>query len=204
VNGLDAYKLYVSIKQHFNISSNYNYTTYKGQTKNVNEDSYSRRKDKFYFESIARKKKGELLQFYVANFVVGDGQWIGDMYNQESESVYTGWKRIIESLTYLFTEDLKHVKDFLDERDLKFNDLFTITDGGHPIIFRFVEQKMIKVETYIIMDKVLNFSKQFEKEIEDEFIYPVIQYKFDRYAEFMNFNTKKYGTLMKQIFTEKT
>jgi hypothetical protein len=63
---------------------------------------------------------------------------------------------------------------------------------------------MIKVETYIIMDKVLNFSKQFEKEIEDEFIYPVIQYKFDRYAEFMNFNTKKYGTLMKQIFTEKT
>jgi len=84
---------------------------------------------------------------------------------------------------------------------LKFDDLFTITDGEHPILFRFVEQKMIKVETYIIMDKVLNFSKRFRKEIKDEFVYPAVQYKFDRYAEFMNFDSKKYGTIMKGVFT---
>ncbi len=201
MTGLDAYKLYVSIKQHFNISSNYNYTTYNGATRNVNESTYNRRKDKFYFEAIGRKKKGDLLQFYVANFVVGDGQWIGDMYNQESESVFFGWKRIIESLTYLFTEDLKLIKEFLDEREMTFDELFTITDGGHPIIFRFVEQKMIKVETYIIMDSVLRFSNKFKTTIEDEFVYPVVQYKFDRYAEFMNFDTTKFGKIMKKIFT---
>jgi hypothetical protein len=132
--------------------------------------------------------------------VVGDGEWIGDMYNQESENVFFGWKRIIESLTYLFTEDIKLIKDFLEEREMKFNDLFTITDGEHPIIFRFVEQKMIKVETYIIMDNVLHFSDKFKNDIEDEFVYPVVQYKFDRYAEFMNFNKKKYGTIMKGVF----
>ncbi len=204
MTGFETYKLYVSVKQHFNIDNDYNHIKFNGKSKGVNLDTYNRRKDKYYFEALGARKGKELLQFYVANFVVGDGRYIAEMYNQESEEVFFGWKGVIESLSYLFTEDLKHIKDFLDERNLKFNDLFTITDGGHAIIFRFVEQKMIKVETYIIMDKVLNFSKQFEKEIEDEFIYPVIQYKFDRYAEFMNFNTKKYGTIMKKIFTEKT
>jgi hypothetical protein len=51
------------------------------------------------------------------------------------------------------------------------------------------------------MDKVLNFSKRFRKEIKDEFVYPAVQYKFDRYAEFMNFDSKKYGTIMKGVFT---
>lgn len=201
MTGFDAYKLYVAIKQHFNTDNNYNYIQYSGKQRQISTESYNRRKDKFYFEAIGNKKKGDLLQFYVANFVVGDGQWIGDMYNQESESVFFGWKRIIESLTYLFTEDIKLIKEFLEERNLKFDDIFTITDGEHPILFRFVEQKMIKVETYIIMDKVLNFSKRFKKEIKDEFVYPAVQYKFDRYAEFMNFDSKKYGTIMKGVFT---
>ncbi len=201
MTGFDAYKLYVAIKQHFNTDNSYNYIQYSGKQRQISVDSYNRRKDKFYFEAIGNKKKGDLLQFYVANFVVGDGQWIGDMYNQESEKVYFGWKRIVESLTYLFKEDLVSIKEFLDERGLVFNDLFAIKDGSHPIIFRFVEQKMIKVETYIIMDAVLNFSPAFKKRVDDEFIYPITQYKFDRYSEFMNFDKVKYGKIMKEIFT---
>ncbi len=200
MTGFDAYKLYVSIKQHFNSSSNYNFIQYEGKSKTVNRDAYERRKDRFYFETIGNKKKGNLLQFLVSNFVVGDGRWIGDMYNQESEKVYFGWLKVIESLTYLFEQDIKQIKEFLDERNMKFDELFKITDGEHPVIFRFVEQKMIKVETYIIMDKVLHFSKRFKKEITDEYIYPEAQYKFDRYAEFMNFDSKKYGEIMKGVF----
>jgi hypothetical protein len=200
VTGLESYRLYVSIKQHFNNESDYNYIKYNGKTTNVNSESYKRRKDKFYFEALGAKKKDNLLQFYVANFVVGDGRYIAELYNQESESVYFGWQRVIESLTYLFKEDIKEVKEFLENRNLKFDDLFKIDDGDHPIIFRFVQQKMIKVETYIIMDKVLHFSNRFKREIEDEYIYPVVQYKLDRYGEFMNFDSKKFGDLMKGVF----
>jgi len=201
VNGFDAYKLYVSIKQHFNSSVSYNYVKYKGKISSINIDTYNRRKDKYYFEAIGAKKNKDLLQFLVANFVVGDGKWIGDMYNQESEKVYFGWLKVIESLTYSFEQDVKQIKEFLEERDLGFDELFKVTDGEHPIILRFVEQKMIKVETYIIMDKVLHFSERFKKEIDDEYIYPDAQYKFDRYAEFMNFDAIKYSNIMKGVFT---
>jgi hypothetical protein len=50
------------------------------------------------------------------------------------------------------------------------------------------------------MDKVLHFSNRFKREIEDEYIYPVVQYKLDRYGEFMNFDSKKFGDLMKGVF----
>jgi len=200
VTGLDAYRLYVSIKQHFNIENDYNFVKYNGKLKSLNIDTYNKRKDKYYFEALGSKKGKHLLQFLVANFVVGDGRYIAEMYNQESEKVYFGWMKVIESLTYLFEQDIKQIKEFLEERNLKFDELFKVNDGGHPIIFRFVEQKMIKVETYIIMDKVLNFSKKFKIEIEDEYIYPEAQHKFDRYAEFMNFDTKKYGSIMKGVF----
>lgn len=201
MTGFDAYKLYVSIKQHFNTDNEYNYVKYNGKGRHVNPSAYNNRKDKFYFEAVGAKKKNDLLQFYVANFVVGDGEYIGDMYNQESEKVYFGWLKVIESLSYLFEQDVKEIKEFLEERHLKFDELFKIEDGGHPILFRFVQQKMIKVETYIIMDKVLNFSKRFKKEITDEYIYPEAQYKFDRYAEFMKFDSKKFGSIMKGVFT---
>lgn len=202
MNGFESYKLYVSIKNHFNSSLDYNYVKYNGKTKSVNLGTYNKRKDKYYFESLGHKKGKELLKFYVANFVVGDGRYIAELYNQESEKVYFGWLKVIESLTYLFEQDIKEIKDFLEERDLKFDELFKVNVGQHPIIFRFVQQKMIKVETYIIMDKVLNFSGRFKKDIEDNYIYPEVQYKFDRYSEFMNFDSKKYGIIMKGVFSK--
>ena len=201
MTGFETYKLYVSVKQHFNIDNDYNHIKFNGKSKGVNLDTYNRRKDKYYFEALGARKGKELLQFYVANFVVGDGRYIAEMYNQESEEVFFGWKGVIESLTYLFTEDLKNVKEFLDERNLKFDDLFKIKDGDHPIVFRFVQQKMIKVETYIIMNEILKFDSRFKILIKDEFIYPVVQYKFDRYNEFMNFDIAKFGGIMRNIFT---
>jgi hypothetical protein len=201
VNGFDAYTLYVSIKQHFNSNVNYNYVKYNGKGRHVNVDAYNKRKDRVYFEAIGAKKKNDLLQFLVANFVVGDGRYIAEMYNQESENVYYGWLKVIESLSYLFEQDIKEIKKFLEDRNLRFDDLFKVNDGEHPVIFRFVEQKMIKVETYIIMDSVLNFSAGFKRNIEDEYIYPEKQYKLDRYSEFMNFDVSKYERMMKKVFT---
>ena len=80
--------------------------------------------------------------------------------------------KVIESLTYSFEQDIKEIKEFLEDRNLTFDDLFKVKGGDHPILFRFVEQKMIRVETYIIMDQVLNFSKNFKEQITDEYIYP--------------------------------
>jgi hypothetical protein len=131
--------------------------------------------------------------------------WIGDLHSKESEDVYVHWQKRIQSLSYIFEKDLKEINEFLIARGLGFDRLFDYDeDDGHPIIFRFVQQRMIEVETYIIMDKILGFSKRIAKDIKDSYIFPSEQYRYDRYAEFLNLKDEKYIRIMKGVFDATT
>ena len=202
MTGFEAYKLYVSLKQHFSIHTDYNFVKYNGKTRLNGSQSYDSRNDKYFFEALGDKQSKDLLQYFVANFAYhgSDAVWIGNLHSKESEDVYFNWKKRVQSLSYIFEEDLKEVNEFLKGRELEFDRLFDVEDGEHPIIFRFVQQRMIEVESYIIMDKILNFSKRIGKKITDDFIFPTEQYRYDRYAEFLNLNTQHYSDIMKGVF----
>lgn len=201
MTGFEAYKIYVAIKQHFNPANKYNYVQFKGNLKPLNVDKYEERNDRFYFELLGKKKKQDIIQFLVAFILDNDSEdWIGDMDHSTSEDSYLNWKKRMESLTYLFTEDIKEVNEFLIARGYRFDRLFEVEDGQHPLIFRFTQQKMINVETYIIMNQLLHFTVKFKKEIKDPYIFPAVQYKYDRYADFLSFDMKKYGDIMKGVF----
>ena len=202
MTGFEAYKLYVSLKQHFSLHNDYNYVKYNGKIKNITAKSYENRCDKYFFEALGERNKGDLLQYYVANFAHygSDVIWIGDLHSKESEDVYHHWQRRVQSLTYIFEEDLKEVNEFLIARGLGFDRLFDVEEDEHPIIFRFVQQRMIEVETYIIMDKILGFSKRIATKIKDSYIFPSEQYRYDRYTEFLNLENDKFIKIMKGVF----
>ena len=206
MTGFESYKLYLAVWQHFSLSRDYNYFKYKGKLGNITGKAYESRKDKFFFEALGTRNKGDLLQYYVANFAHhgSEVQWIGDLHSKESEDVYVQWQKRVQSLTYIFEEDLKEVNEFLIARGLEFDRLFDVEEDDHPLIFRFVQQRMIEVESYIIMDKILGFSKQIAKKIKESYIFPSEQYRYDRYAEFLNLESDKYIKIMKEIFDATT
>ncbi len=206
MTGFESYQLYVSLKQHFNYSNTYNYVKYKGRSCKITSKAYESRSDKYFFEALGGRRREKLLQYYVANFAYygSDVIWIGDLHSKESVDVYIHWQKRIQSLTYIFEEDLKEVKEFLIARGLEFDRLFDVEEDEHPLIFRFVQQRMIEVETYIIMDKILGFSKLIAKKIKDSYIFPSEQYRYDRYAEFLNLESDKYIKIMKGIFDATT
>jgi len=202
VTGFEAYKLYLAVWQHFSIDRDYNYFKYHGKLGNITAKTYFNRTDKYFFESLGERNKGDLLQYYVANFAhhTSEVQWIGDLHSKESQDVYIHWQKRIQSLSYIFEEDLKEINEFLIARGLGFDRLFDVEEDDHPLIFRFVQQRMIEVESYIIMDKILGFSKQIAKKIKDPYIFPSEQYRYDRYREFLNIKDEKYTKIMKGIF----
>jgi hypothetical protein len=206
VTGFESYQLYVSLKQHFNYSNTYNYIKYKGRSCKITPKAYEGRSDKYFFEALGERKSKDLLQYYVANFAYygSDVIWIGDLHSKASEDVYVHWQKRVQSLSYIFEKDLKEVNEFLIARGLGFDRLFDVEEDEHPIIFRFVQQRMIEVETYIIMDKILGFSKQIAKNIKDSYIFPSEQYRYDRYTEFLNLKDEKYIKIMKGIFNAPT
>jgi len=206
VTGFESYKLYLAVWQHFSLSRDYNYFKYKGKLGNITGRAYESRKDKYFFEALGERNKGDLLQYYVANFAHHGSEvvWIGDLHSKESEDVYVAWQKRVQSLSYIFEEDLKEIREFLTAKGLEFDRLFDIEEDEHPIIFRFVQQRMIEVESYIIMDKILGFSKRIAKDIKDSYIFPSEQYRYDRYAEFLNLDNDKYVKIMKGVFNATT
>ena len=77
----DAYRCYLSLKNHFT-KDHYDYHKYGGKTR-ATVQAFYKRKDRFWFEKFARSKNDkEVEEFFVSNFVSSTDpatMWIGEM-----------------------------------------------------------------------------------------------------------------------------
>ena len=81
----ESYKTFLAVKNHFT-TDNYDYIKYNGKV-GARQSSFETRKDKYQFYKLSKHK--DPLKYLVANFVDGDLKWVGDLFNDESEKVYT-------------------------------------------------------------------------------------------------------------------
>ena len=194
--GFNAYKLYLAVKNHFTTS--YDYFKYNGKV-NAKEESFLKRKDKFFFAKLQRKYNNEQLRdLFVSNFADGEDFWIGNVLTQKAEGVYNEWKARQIKLSYIFEQDLKFLRDYYSERNLDFNSLFVMEDG-HPILLQCVLRNDIFVETMIIIDKTLNYSKKWNKVLDDP-VWTEFKKRMDKYSPFINFDNEKGKNILRKVF----
>ena len=107
--GFGAYAIYNSIHLHFT-SSSYNYHKYNGKT-NVSKDSFLKRKDKYHFYKLSRRfnNADQGRDFIIANLVHDTNVWIGHLLTNEADIEYRKRQKVIQSLTYTFTNEIAAV-----------------------------------------------------------------------------------------------
>ena len=59
---IEVYKTYLAFKNHFT-KKNYDYFKYCGKT-NASRDAFNKRKDRYFFERMSRKKTDEEIRHY--------------------------------------------------------------------------------------------------------------------------------------------
>ena len=196
MNGYDLYGLYQAIKLHFN-SDTYNFFQYDGKTR-ISTDAFQKRRDKFLFHRLARKYRDEeMVPFLVANFVNSDDNWTKSLLEEEAEQTYRNWKRITDSMSKIYEEDLRKIAT-----KETFNDLFRVEDGQFPKLLVAFLQKDVTIETMVILNNIFNFIQIWDKKISDDIIYPKISRKVRKYGAFLNVNVDKYKKLTKEILTQ--
>lgn len=189
MSGYDCYKIYVAIKAHFTNPS-YDYHKLKGITK-ANPDSYVKRKDRYQFESLGAKYQSDkLIDLFVANFVIKPYGWVGELLLEEAEDIHTDWQKRIESLTYFFTEESGEMLEWLENNQYKFNDLFKIEGHDHPLIVKMVMQRALSLETFIALNKMLDFIPRINRKIDDP-IWQNLYQKTLKYSPFLNIDVAK-------------
>jgi len=192
MNGYDLYGLYQAIKLHFT-SETYNFFHYDGKTR-VSIDAFQKRRDKFLFHRLARKyRDDEMVPFLVANFVHSDDTWTKSLLEEEAEETYRQWKRVTDSMTKVYVEDLQKIAT-----KETFNDLFKVEDGQFPKLLVHFMQNDVTLETMVLLNNIFDFIRIWDKKISDDIIYPKVSRKIRKYGSFLNVNVDKYKSLTKE------
>ena len=189
----DAYKQYLSLKNHFT-KEKYDYHKYCGKSR-ATVQSFYKRKDRFWFEKLARNKSDqEVIEFFVSNFITCTDPsklWIGEMI-RDGEDRYTAWKKRNQSLSYVFKQEVESVLS-----DQKIDTVFS-SKNGHPIILKKYLSDCISIETMVIMDKILGFKNEFDKNLQDP-VWQTVSMRIKKYSPFLNIDVFRYKKILKEV-----
>ncbi len=192
VTPFECYKTYIAMKQHFT-KEKYDYVKYGGKSR-ASVVSFNKRKDRYFFERMSRKKSDdEITQYFISNFISSEDPtkvWIGEII-QNGETNFKEWQKRNQSLSYIFSNEIEGVFSGGDF------DSYFINNGQHPKILKEYLKKNISIETLVILDMILEFGKEFDKKLVDP-IWSTVSLKMKKYRSFLNISVPRYKKILKE------
>jgi len=197
VTPFETYQTYLSMKSHFT-NRKYDFFKYGGKSR-ATMASFNKRKDKYWFEKTSRKYSDkEVLNFLLSNFVSANNPenlWIGEIINS-GERTYAEWMKRQQSLTYLFKEQSN---ELLSNKNL--NEVFDCSNNKHPIVLKKYLGGEISLETFMILEKVFSFVKNFDKKLKDP-VWETVSLKIKKYTPFININVFPYKKILREMIND--
>jgi len=190
----DAYRYYQSLKLHFE-SKTYDAAKYNFKT-SANPKSFWKRNDKYHFAKVAKRFKDvpEMIGWYASHFINGT-KWIGEMLN--AEDVYQSWLKRMQSIGYIFEQDLNH----LSLQYESFDDMLISKSNSHPDIITAYLEEEISLETVVIINKLTGFMNKADKEITETIMWPDISLKVRKYDPFVQVDIERMKKIVLKVFT---
>ena len=190
MQAVDVYLMYCALKAHF--QGDYDYHKFSGKTKTKRE-SYYKRKDRFFFAKTAVKYEDtEVLNYFVSNFIHDRSGYIANF----TDKNYETWMNKRAMFYEIFSQEMQpFVKNF--------EPLFECESGQHPTLLKEYMGKGISLETMIVLDDLVEFSKRWDKELVwDDFVWPDVKKLMNNYKGFLTINTDKYRMKLLKLIEE--
>lgn len=193
----ECYTTFLATKQHFT-KPKYNAVRYNFKVK-ASLTAFHKRTDRYFYERLSRKKsEQEIKDFYISNFIAADNPnsvYIVDLI-KDGEEIYIEWLKRIQSLSYLFKTELNNL---LFEYNL--NQILKCKNSQHSLLIRKYLQKIISIETLVILEKLLHFVEDYNKILDDP-IWNFLQLKIIKYEPLLNIDNQRYFNILKEIICE--
>lgn len=186
----EAYTTYLAMKNHFE-KDGYDFFKYGGKV-TAKVESFYARKDKYFFEKLARKD--DLINFMMSNFLEKDKVWSRDLVQEDADKIYRDWVKRTQSLSYLFNEDLNKIEDL--------REAVRVSDGQHPRLLKMYYQKLINPETILIIDSFAGILNVWEGKIVDPVVWPVTKRKLLKYKPFLKFDREKFKDMIMKRYVK--
>ena len=203
MNGFEVYKVYLAIKLHFTSKrKTYDFHKHGGRT-TARLETFTKRRDRYYFHKLSKSyDNNSIVDYFVSNFISNTNLWIGDIIGKSGDENYKQWQKRVESLTYYFGEDVNYIIEQIEKNKMHFDDVFTSKNGQHPPIVKYFLSKKITLESFMILDDILGFTKSLNRNIQEEVLWPKLYDRMIRYRPFLNYNITKFKLLLKKKVKE--
>ena len=188
---IDVYLMYCAMKAHFS-KGDYDFVDYKGKTK-IKRESFYKRKDRSFFVRLSRKYKTEeeIKSYFVSNFIKDKKGYIANF----SDEIYDSWKLKRQNFFALFDIEMKPLVE-------AFEDLFVVENGQHPKLMREFLGGRVSLETVIILDELVNFDPNWNRELEDDIIWIDLRNLMDNYERFLTIDREQYKIRLLKLIEE--
>jgi len=188
---IDVYLMYCAMKAHFS-KSNYDFHKYGGKTK-VSRDSFWKRKDKYFFVKLAKKldDHDSIQDYLVSNFIKDRKGYIAN-FNDEN---YKVWKDKKTDFYNVFFNELKPlVKNF--------EPLFQTKNNNHPKLLKEFLGDRVSLETLIILDELVSFSKNWDNELKEDIVWPDLKKMMKNYKGFLTIDRNRCRIKLLELIEE--
>ena len=192
---VDVYLMYCALKAHFG-KGDYDYITYKGKTK-IKRDSFYKRKDRGFFVKIA-KKYDNPQDYFISNFIKDRNGYIANFNNDN----YQSWKLKRQGIFDEFEDEMQPLVQ-------SFEDLFVIKKRTalvtyHPKLLKEFLGGRVSIETMIILNELVNYSKVWNEKLKDDVIWPDLKKFMNNYKRFLTIDENRYRMKLLKLIEEST
>ena len=189
MDGYSAFKLHHAINLHFN--GTYDCFKYNFKT-NITEKTYWKRPDKFQLTKIGKrfKSKDDIILYFAAHQIAGN-KFRGDMIRDEN--TYTQFLKRIDSISYLFKNELEGISDN------GFDTLLEIEET-YPKIIHYYLEDMVSLETVCIVNRLTGFIEKANLKISETILWPDLYKKISKFQSFLKVDDSKMRKIILDVF----
>ena len=188
---IDVYLMYCAMKAHFS-KNDYDFFTYKGKSR-VPRNSFYKRKDRVFFVKLSKKypEEEDLKNYMVANFIMDRRGYVANF----SDKNYEQWKEKRSNFYNIFTDEIRpFVKNF--------NPIFEVKSSEHPILLKEYLGKRVSLETLIVLDELVKFSKTWDNRMAEDYIWFDLKKLMNNYKRFLTIDKKQYRIQLLKLIEE--
>ena len=103
----------------------------------------------------------------------------------------------------MYSKAIDTLFEFIEEKGIKFDDLFKVKEGQHPPLVKLFLASKITLETMIILNDILGYTKQFNKQIKENVIWPKKYKLMMNYKPFLRYNLTKMKMIIKRKINDR-
>ena len=186
---------YQAIRLHFN-NKHYHYGKYNGK---VRKQNYT---DMAIYSSIANgKKKKDFPNFFIPALFYNPKVTLTYFLTADYLTVWRDWQKYQSAPKHWFEQELLDIKTYLEKKNLKKEDLFSIREKEIPLLYKMIIRLEVSPQTVNYLNEVLNFKKIMEKKVDETILFPNINQRLNKLSYFMKQQEKaKLENIVKKVF----